>query len=53
LLTAATISGPVKSGPIGAPMIGYSIPSVWQSAVFIVVSAEFLVMRPRLAEVVV
>jgi len=34
LLTAATDSGPVRSGPIGAAMIGYSMPSMSQSTVF-------------------
>src|ERR1700750_2130526 len=34
LLTAATNFGPVRSGPIGAAMIGYSIPSMSHSAVF-------------------
>src|SRR5215475_5157602 len=31
LLTAATNSGPVRSGPIGAAMIGYSMPRSWQN----------------------
>src|SRR5262249_4996650 len=52
VLTAATLSGPVKSGPIGAATMVYSIPSMWQSAVFIVVSAEFVVMRSTRTEVV-
>src|SRR5215468_6009871 len=34
LLTAATRSGPVRSGPIGAAMMGYSIPSMWQRFIF-------------------
>src|SRR5262245_51122050 len=34
LLTAATRSGPVRSGPIGAAMMGCSIPSRWQRFVF-------------------
>src|SRR5262245_35918136 len=34
LLTAATNAGPVKSGPIGAQTIGYSMPSIWQSGGF-------------------
>jgi tetratricopeptide (TPR) repeat protein len=36
---------------IGAAMMGYSIPSVWQSVVFIVVSAKFVVMRSPLTNV--
>src|SRR5262245_4533418 len=38
LLTAATSSGPVRSGPIGAATIGCPIPSMSHSAVFIIVS---------------
>src|SRR5262249_32532000 len=34
LLTAATNSGPVRSGPSGAAMIGCSIPRILQSSVF-------------------
>ena len=34
LLTAATRSGPVRSGPISAAMIGCSIPSTWQRVAF-------------------
>src|SRR6516164_7088564 len=39
LLTAATRSGPVRSGPIGAAMMGCSIPSMWQRFVFMTTSA--------------